>query len=73
MQEFEIKSYSLTELGLIYRPHLSPRSALRTLKNWIDFNPKLKEALMATGYHPATVRTLTPRQVSIIVSFLGPP
>ena len=73
MQEFKIHSYSLTELALIYRPHLSPRSAARTLRNWIRNNPELLMALSDTGFNPEAIRTHTPMQVSIIVSYLGEP
>ncbi|MGM9675424.1 MAG: DUF4248 domain-containing protein [Bacteroidaceae bacterium] len=70
---FQIRSYGLTELALLYRPHLAPRSALRTLRNWIGRNPKLVAALAATGFNPASVRTLTPMQVAVIVRYLGEP
>ena len=73
MQEFQIRSYSLTELAQLYRPHLSPRSAARTLRNWIRRNPELLASLAATSFNPDTVRTLTPLQVSIIISYLGEP
>lgn len=73
MQEFQIRSYSLTELAQLYRPHLSPRSAARTLRNWIRRNPELKESLATTGFDPDTIRILTPMQVTIITTFLGEP
>lgn len=73
MQEFQIHSYGITELALLYRPYLSPRNAARTLRNWIKNNPELLLALSDTGFNPQTVRTLTPMQVSIIVSYLGEP
>ena len=73
MQPFQLRSYSLTELDQLYRPHLSPRSAARTLRNWIRRNPELLASLAATSFNPDTVRTLTPLQVSIIISYLGEP
>ena len=73
MQEFQIHSYGITELALLYRPYLSPRNAARTLRNWIKNNPELLLALSDTGFNPQTVRTLTPMQVLIIVSYLGEP
>ena len=73
MQEFQIHSYGITELALLYRPYLSPRNAARTLRNWIKNNPELLLALSDTGFNPQTVRTLTPMQVSIIVRYLGEP
>ena len=71
MQTFQIRSYSLTELAQLYRPHLSARSAARTLRNWIRRNPELMESLAATSFNPDTIRTLTPLQVGLIVSYLG--
>ena len=73
MQEFQIRSYSLTELAQLYRPHLSPRSAARTLRNWIRRNPELQESLAATGFDPDALRILTPLQVTIITTYLGEP
>ena len=73
MQEFQIHSYAITELALLYRPYRAPRNAARTLRNWIKNNPELLLALSDTGFNPQTVRTLTPMQVSIIVSYLGEP
>ena len=73
MQTFQIRSYSLTELAQLYRPHLSPRSAARTLRNWIRRNPELQESLAATGFDPDTLRILTPLQVTIITTYLGEP
>ena len=73
MQEFKILSYSLTELAQFYCPNISPRSAARSLRNWIRRNPELQESLAATGFDPNIIRTLTPLQVSIIVRFLGEP
>ena len=73
MQPFQLRSYSLTELAQLNRPHLSPRSAARTLRNWIRRNPELLASLAATSFNPDTVRTLTPLQVSIIISYLGEP
>lgn len=73
MEEFKIKSYGLTELAQLYRPHLQPKSALRTLKNWIKNNPELQTALSMTGFDPEAIRSLTPMQVSVIVHYLGEP
>ncbi|MGN0874723.1 MAG: DUF4248 domain-containing protein [Akkermansia sp.] len=73
MTPFEIKSYDHTQLALLYRPHLSSKNALRTFKNWMARTPGLLEALIATGYKPKQQRTLTPRQVALIVEYLGEP
>lgn len=73
MQEFVIKSYGFTQLARLYRPDICPGNAIRTLKNWIEKNAELSKELTATGFDPSTVRTLTPRQVAIIVHHLGTP
>lgn len=71
--DFKIQSYGLTELAQLYRPNAQPKSALRTLNNWIEKNQELQLALSNTGFDPESVRTLTPMQVAIIVHYLGEP
>ncbi|MEE1080729.1 MAG: DUF4248 domain-containing protein [Bacteroidales bacterium] len=73
MQEFQIRSYGLTELAQLYRPNILPKSAARTLRNWIRRNHELQDELAASGFNPDSSRVLTPLQVSIIVSYLGEP
>ena len=60
MKEFKLKSCTLTDLALLYRPHSTPRSASKTLKNWINLNPELFTALVATGYNPQVLYWLMP-------------
>lgn len=73
MQEFEIKSYGFAELAGLYRPNLSSKNAMRTLKSWMTRTPGLLNELKATGFNPLQIRTLTPRQVAIIIRYLGEP
>lgn len=71
-EEFELKSYSKTELSKMYNPMLCNRSALRILMLWIDHNKELKKSLVSAGFTP-TLRVFTPKQVELIISFLGEP
>ena len=61
-----------SELAMLYRPDLKEGNARRTLYNWMRRNEKLMAALDAVGYDPKR-RTLTPREVAIIVDFIGEP
>jgi len=72
MGMFEIRTYSYTELAQLYRPDVQSQSARRTLKRWIRRDPELQKALQRVGYDERA-RDLTPRQVSVLVEFLGEP
>ncbi len=65
---FVVRQYGKTELALLYFPHLAPQSAWRKLRRWIMLNPVLCDAL--GGYQ---LRSLTPKQVALIVEQLGEP
>lgn len=69
---FPIREYSKLELAILYSPRLTTDTAVRKLHRWINLIPALVEELRAVGYRPAC-RTLTPRQVEIIVRYLGAP
>ena len=71
-KEFRIRTYGKSELAMLYRPDLKEGNARRTLYNWMKRNEKLMAALDAVGYDPKR-RTLTPREVAIIVDFIGEP
>ena len=73
MEKFEIKSYWLSELAMLYRPRSSQRSATRTLRNWIKKNRELSEELEKMKFDGTKTRMLTPNQVCTIVRFLGEP
>ena len=70
--DFEIRSYGFQELGTKYFPFIQPKSASQQLKRWILRSEKLLADLVQTGYHNGQ-RTLTPRQVRLIVTHLDPP
>ena len=40
----KVRSYGLTELGLLYNPSLQPDSAAKAIKRWIAFNKDLTTA-----------------------------
>lgn len=71
-QNFQIRSYGKSELASIYLPGITPDSACKTLRRWIDKYPGLSENLIATGLS-ATDRRYTPAQVRLIVEALGEP
>lgn len=70
--DFIIRAYGRQELACMYFPESSPRSAWRRLKAWIMFNPRLREALAPAG-RMTLLRSLTPREVRLIVDELGEP
>lgn len=70
--DFEIRAYSKKELALCYFPDLDPKSAGKRLKRWITKNEELYEELKKTCYNE-TFRSFSPRQVRIIVKYLGDP
>lgn len=69
---FRIKAYGLQELGQMYFPNSTPRSASSQLKKWINHNTRLLSELIDAGYYNGQ-RILTPKQVRIIVKYLDPP
>jgi len=71
-EQFRIRCYSKTELGLLYTPHCTKKHVWRVMHNWIIRCKPLNEALLATGLSPSS-RILSPRQVQLIVEHLGEP
>lgn len=68
----KLKSYSKKELALAYAPDLTLTSALRRLRQWINDDHPLLEALTQAGYRPEQ-RIFTIKQVEIIFNFIGEP
>ena len=66
------KTFSKTELALLYAPELEPRSALNRLMMWIKHNRDLYAALLATGYH-TNQKLFTAAQTALIFQYLGEP
>ena len=69
---FRIRSYSKTELALLYFPKDSPHTALRHLMRMINRCRFLTEALAQTVYTKRD-RIFSPKQVRLIVEHLDPP
>lgn len=72
MKTFEIKSYGYSELAVRYLPTINKKSASNQFRKWIKLNHKLYDELKSYGFIP-NQKILTPRQVSIIIQYLGEP
>ena len=72
METFRIRSYTKKELALLFFPDSTPRVAVNHLMALIRRNDMLWDALQETGYFPKS-KTFTPRQVQVIIEWLGPP
>lgn len=71
-KEFIIRSYGYGELAMLYFPHSMKRSASVQLRRWIVINKKLQNSLLEVGFRPGQ-KLLTPKQVIVIIKFLGYP
>ena len=72
IKEFRNRALGKGELARLYLPDMSEHSATNRLSQWIHGHRQLMEKLSETGYYKHQ-RLLTPRQVSLIVQFLGEP
>jgi hypothetical protein len=73
MENFKIKTYGKSELALLYFPQSqTTEGALRCLNFWINGNEQLQKELQACGM-PRTSKSYTPREVALIVAYLGEP
>lgn len=59
-------------LASLYFPSSKPRSAVKHLLAWVKGCPPLTEELEKTGYNPRA-RFFTPKQLRIILHYLGEP
>ena len=66
-EKFVIRAYGKSELAMLYLPHHTPRTALKLLKSWLLFNPRLRNI----GRNKS--KFYTPKQVRMIVEELGEP
>ncbi|NDW12620.1 DUF4248 domain-containing protein [Bacteroides sp. 214] len=69
---FTIRTYAKEELARLYSPHDCIRNALRTLYRWMRRNAQLMQELDRVGYNKYA-RKFTPREVELIVKYLGEP
>ena len=72
MEEFKIRTYTKKELALLYFPDSTPQAAGKHLKAWIQRNKPLMDDLAITGYQ-SNSKSYNPRQVKIIIDYLGEP
>jgi hypothetical protein len=70
--KFKIKSYGYGELAQMYFPSISKKSASIQLSKWLKLNANLKSKLQSVGFKSGQ-KILTPKQVDIIISFIGEP
>lgn len=68
----ERKMYTKCELARLYLPHIEGRSATNRLMSWIKRSEPTMQKLVAAGYYP-TQKYFSPRQVDILIDFLGEP
>ena len=59
-------------LAASYFPELASHQACNRLRRWIIRCTELYDKLRETGYHPEQ-RIFTPRQVGLIIHYLGEP
>lgn len=73
MQEFKVKAYGKSELALLYFPDTpSAHTAVNHLMSWVRRNPALRGELERMGYRKSA-KCFTPREVRLIVEYLGEP
>ena len=70
---FRIRPYSKRELAMLYFPDtMMAESAVANLRNLMKRNPELLRELEEAHYKPRD-KVFTPRQVGILVRYLGEP
>lgn len=71
-ESFIIRGYGKGELAMLYMPGICRCGALKQFNRWIERNTRLTAELTDTGYN-GTERIFTPKQVELIVGYLGEP
>jgi hypothetical protein len=71
-KEFVIRSYSYCELAMLYFPNSTKKSASAQLGRWIRQNQRLLDNLVELGFRKGK-RILTPKQIDVLINFLGAP
>ena len=66
-EKFVIRAYGKSELAMLYLPKHSKTTALKLLKSWLAFNPRLR------SFAKSKRRYFTPKEVKLIVEELGEP
>lgn len=71
-EKFRIRSYGYGELAQMYFPTITKQSATVQFRRWIRINNKLLDELTLAGFKRYQ-KMLTPKQVEIIVRYIGEP
>ena len=70
--DMDIVAMNKMELESMYAPELTPHAAVNRLMRWVAYHPKLTDELRKTGYRKMS-KLLSPKQVELIVEYLGEP
>ena len=71
-ERFDYRSYSKTELAMMYSPYSTPATALQCLTRWMKQCRPLMAELASMGYNKFR-HTLFRHEVEAIVRHLGEP
>jgi hypothetical protein len=69
---FVLRSYGYGELALLYFPNSTKKSATTQFRRWIRRSDELRRTLNQLGFTERQ-RLLTPRQVEVVIQFVGEP
>ena len=73
IKEFEIRSYGKSELAMLYFPNVqTAKGAMSNLNFWIRRCTDLYAALRACGM-ARKAKAYTPKEVALIIYYLGEP
>ncbi len=74
MQEdkFKVRAFGYGELAQLYFPQITKQSATIQFRRWIRINNPLQIALTSNGFRKFQ-KMLTPKQVEIIIKYIGEP
>ena len=71
-EPFQVRTYSKEELAMLYNPTFCLTNAINTLSSWIRLNKSLQAELAAIGYNRYR-HCFTPKEVGVLVKYLGEP
>lgn len=71
-EKFKVRAFGYGELAQIYFPQITKQSATVQFRRWIRINEDLQKELKASGFKRFQ-KLLTPKQVEIIIKFIGEP
>ena len=71
-EKFKVRALGFGELAQLYFPNISKKSASIQLSRWLKINVELNKNLSVYGFKNGQ-KLLTPKQVELIVNYLGEP